>query len=77
MEGPAAQTGGGTGWENPLAGDGFRALGSPISQWGDLGAVCRREPESGSENPGWPPSDRAAGFYRAGVWGREGHPIYE
>jgi hypothetical protein len=39
MEGPIAQTGGGTDWENPLAGDGFRALGSLISHRGDHGAA--------------------------------------
>jgi hypothetical protein len=48
------------GVENPLAGDGFRTLGSPISNWGDRGAACRQEPESGGENLG-----RPAGFYRA------------
>jgi hypothetical protein len=54
----AAQTGGGTGLENPLAGDGFQALGSPISHWGDHGAACHHEPESLGENPGWALTDR-------------------
>jgi len=40
---------GGTGWEKSLAGDGFRALGSPISHWADHGAVYHREPESGGK----------------------------
>jgi hypothetical protein len=40
------------GLENPLAGDGFRVLGSPISHRGDRGAACRHEPESGGKNPG-------------------------
>jgi hypothetical protein len=31
MEVPAAQTGGGSGWEKSLAGDGFQAQESPIS----------------------------------------------
>ena len=56
--------------KNPLAGDGFRVLGSPISNWGDHGAPCRQEPESGGENPG-----RTAGFYQAEGWGREGYTI--
>ena len=47
-----AQTGGGTGLEIPLAGDGFRALGSPISHRGDRGAACHEEPESEGQNPG-------------------------
>jgi hypothetical protein len=59
MEGPAAQVGGGSGWEKSLAGDGFGALGSPISHQGDRGAVCHEEPESGGENPG-----RTVVFYR-------------
>ena len=46
--------------KNPLVGDGFGALRSPISHGGDHGAVCHEEPESGGENPG-----RTAGFYRA------------
>ena len=50
MKGPAAQTGGDSGLENPLAGDGFRALGIPISHRGDYGAACHHEPESGGEN---------------------------
>jgi hypothetical protein len=48
----AAQTLGGTGSGNPLAGDGFGALGSPISHRGDWGAVWHSEPESGGENSG-------------------------
>lgn len=51
-EGPAAHAGGGTGLENPLAGDGFRAIESPISHRGDRGAAHRHEPESRAENPG-------------------------
>ncbi len=39
MKGPAAETGSGMGWENPLAGDAFWMLGSPISHGGDRGAV--------------------------------------
>ncbi len=70
VEGPAAQTGGGTGLEIPLAGDAFRAIGSPISQRGDHGAACHEEPESEGENLG-----QAAGFYRDEGWGREGYPI--
>jgi hypothetical protein len=64
------------GVEKSLAGDGFRALGSLISHRGDRGAACHREPKSGVENPGRTPTDRAAGFYRAEGWGREGYPIY-
>jgi hypothetical protein len=75
MEGPAAQTGGGTGWEKSLAGEGFVSLRREISNRGDYGAVCHEEPESGRENPGWAPTDNAAGFYRAGGWGRAGYPI--
>ena len=52
VEGPAAQTGGGTGCENPLASDDFRDLRRAISQRGDRGSVCHREMESGRENPG-------------------------
>ena len=51
-----------------MAGDGFGALGSPISHLGDRGAVCHEEPEAKSENP-----RRAAGFYRAERRGREGY----
>jgi len=65
-----AQTGRGTEWETPLAGDGFGPLGGPISHRGNSGAACHEEPESGGENLG-----RAAGFYRAEGWGREGYPI--
>jgi len=75
MEGPAAQTGGGAGWDKSLAGDGFGAMRSPISHRGDWGTVCHEEPESGGENPGRTPTDRAAGFYRAEEWGREGYPV--
>ena len=39
-------------WKIPLAGDGFRALGSPISHRGDHGAACYHVPDSGGENPG-------------------------
>ena len=56
----------------PLAGDGFQAIGSPISHLGDRGAACNEEPESGGENPGW-----AAGFVRAEGWGREGTPYVD
>ena len=74
MEGPAAQTADRLvavrAWKIPLAGDAFRALGSPISHRGDHGAVCHAEPESGGENPG-----RTAGFDRAEGWGREWYPI--
>ena len=66
----APQTGGGTGLENPLAGDGFEDLRRAISHRGDHGAACHEEPESGGENPG-----RTADFYRAEGWGREGYPI--
>jgi hypothetical protein len=76
MKGPAAQTGGGSGLEKSLAGDGFGAMGSPISHRGDWGAVRQQEPESACENPGWAATDRAAGFYRAAGRGREGYPIY-
>jgi hypothetical protein len=55
--------------ENPLAGDGFRALGSPISQRGDHGAAYQQEPESEGENPGW-----TAGFYRAEGDAKRGAP---
>jgi len=75
VEGPAAQTGGGTGLEKSLAGDGFQALGSPVNHRGDHGAVCHHGTESGGENPGWTPIHGAAGFYRAAAWGREGYPI--
>ena len=57
-------------WKIPLAGDAFRALGSPISHRGDRGAACHEGPESGGENPG-----RTKGFYRAEEWGCEGCPI--
>ncbi len=70
MEDPAAKTGGGTGLEKSLAGDGFQALESPISHWGDRGAACHHEPESGGENLG-----RTESVYRAAGWGREGYPI--
>ena len=70
MESQAAQSGGGTGQKNPLAGDAFRALRRAISHRGDHGAVCHYETESGGENPG-----RTPGFYRAEGWGREGCPI--
>ena len=60
MKGPAAETGSGMGWENPLAGDAFWMLGSPISHGGDHGAACHHEPESGAKNLG-----QVAGFYRA------------
>jgi hypothetical protein len=76
MKGPAAQTGGGSGWEKSLAGDGFGAMGSPISHRGDWGAVWQREPESADKNPGWTPTDRAVGFYWVERWGREGYPLY-
>ena len=39
MEGPAAQTGGDSGLENPLAGDGFEDLRRAISHRGDCGAA--------------------------------------
>jgi hypothetical protein len=52
MEGPTAKTGSGMGWDNPLAGDGFRTLGSPISHRGDRGAVCHHEQGSSDDNPG-------------------------
>ena len=52
MEGRAAQTGGGSDWENPLAGEGFGGLGRAISSRGDRGAVCQKKPESGGENLG-------------------------
>jgi hypothetical protein len=42
MEGPAAQTGGGTGWEKPLAGEGFEVLRRANSHRGDRGAVCQQ-----------------------------------
>jgi hypothetical protein len=42
VEGPAAQTGGGSGWEKSLAGGDFRALGSPTSHQGDWGAVYQQ-----------------------------------
>jgi len=71
VEGPAAQTGGGSDWEKSLAGDGFEGLRRAISHRGDRRVVCHREPESAGENPG-----SMAGFYRAEPWGREGHPIY-
>ena len=45
------QTGGGTGLEKSLAGDGFGGLGRAISHRGDHGAACHREPESEGENP--------------------------
>jgi len=45
VEGPAAQTGGGTGLENPLAGDGFEGLRRAISHRGDHEAACHEEPE--------------------------------
>jgi hypothetical protein len=69
IEGPAAQTGGGSDWENPLAGNGFGALGSPISPRGDRGAARDEEPWLRVENAG-----RTAGFFRAEGWGREGYP---
>jgi hypothetical protein len=75
MEGPAAQTGGGLGWEKSLAGVDFKGLRRAISHRDDWGAVRHEEPESGRENPGWTPTDRAAGFYRAEGRGREGYPI--
>ena len=65
----AAQTGGDSGLKNPLAGDSFQAMGSPISHRGDCGAVCHEEPESEGQNPG-----RTVGFYRAKRQGREGYP---
>ena len=55
MECPAAktmQTGGGTGLEKSLAGDGFGGLLRAIGHRGDHGAACHREPESEVENPG-------------------------
>ena len=64
------QTGSDSGLENPLAGDAFWMLGSPISHGGDHGAACHHEPESGAKNLG-----QVAGFYRAEGWGREGYPI--
>jgi hypothetical protein len=64
-----ALAGRGMGRENPLAGDGFRATGSPISHRGDHGAAYHEEPESEGENPG-----RTKGFYRAEGWSREGYP---
>jgi len=39
MEGPAAQTGCGSGWEKSLAGDGFEGLRRAISHRGDRGVV--------------------------------------
>ena len=51
MEGPDSQTGGGTGWEKSLAGDGFRGLRRAISHRGDRGAVCHREPDQGAKIP--------------------------
>jgi len=39
MKGSAAQTGGGSGLENPLAGDSFGSLESSISHRGDRGAA--------------------------------------
>jgi hypothetical protein len=64
MERPAAKTGGGEGWEKSLAGDGFEGLRRAISHRGDRGAVCHHAPDSGRENPGRTPTDRAAGFCR-------------
>jgi len=56
MEGPAVETAdrlvAARAWEIPLAGDGFAALGRPLSRRGDRGAVCQRKPESWDENPG-------------------------
>ena len=75
MEGPAAKTDGGSGWEKPLASDCFGALGSPISHRGDHGAACQKKPESRGKNPGSPLTDRAAGFCRAERRGREGYPV--
>ena len=49
------------GWEKSLAGDGFQALGSPISHRGDHEAVLHRGPESGVKNSG-------------GARERSGHP---
>ena len=48
----AAQTSVGTGLENPLAGEGFGTLGSPISHRGDHGAACHDGPESGAKITG-------------------------
>jgi hypothetical protein len=77
MEGPAAQAGGGSDWENPLAGAGFRGLRRAISHRGDRRSVCHEEPESGGDNPGWAPTDtdRLVIFYRDEGCGREGYPI--
>jgi hypothetical protein len=57
-------------WEIPLAGDAFWALGSPISRWGDYGAVGHPERESGGEYPG-----RTAGFYGQSDGSHEGYPV--
>jgi hypothetical protein len=48
----AAHAGGGTGLKKALAGDGSRALRSPISHGGDRWAVCHDEPELGGDYPG-------------------------
>jgi len=42
VEGPAAETWGGSGWEKSLAGNIFGVLGSPISHRGDHGAVYQQ-----------------------------------
>jgi len=42
MEGQAAQTGGCSGWEKPLAGDGFEGLRRAISHRGERGAAYQQ-----------------------------------
>ena len=74
--GPAAQTGGGTGLEKSLVGDGFERLRRAIGHRDDRGAAYQQEPESEGENSGWTPIHGAEGFYRAAGCGREGYPIY-
>ena len=44
MEGQAAQTGGGTGWETSLAGGGCEGRRRPIGHRGDWGPVYNRGP---------------------------------
>ena len=51
----APQTGGGTGLEIPLAGDGFQAIGSPINQRRDRGAACHEERGLSGKNRGFVP----------------------
>ena len=46
------RTGGGPGWEESLAGDGFGVLESPISHRDDRGAAYQQEPELEGEKPG-------------------------